>query len=266
MSNTAPTNRSNQHLQSRGSLGTGAGDIATQRGPCGIDYGQASCRKLHVNLFSVLRASPEFSRVFDELKGTGVKIVPNNELSIGASSSRNRGAGTYNPITGTIDLPTKVYASDDEIRSTDALKLIAHELYHAWQFRKLHEVSGGGSDEERAKVIAQSVEKMGRDRFIKSTLKMEYDAERFAMRVVLQALKDDHTGLRLYRSEIGPITPSGFYHWNVDGWWEANESVYRSDAEIEWVQWMYRLAEGDYKADFDKQALKAWLQRNPTIR
>lgn len=266
MSDPPLNRRSTQHLRSRAPLGTGTEDTSTRRGPCGIDGTRVACQDLSANLFAVLLTSPEFSAVFAALKGTGVKIVSNSGLSIDAGGRHNRGAGSYKPITNTIELPIRVYASKDKIKSTSALKLIAHEVYHAWQFRKLHKLSDGGSEEDRAKIMAQSVKKMGREKFIESALRLEKAAEIFAVKIVLKVLKVDHSGLRAYRSAIGPITPSAFFHWDINSWWSANESVYQHDAEIEWVQWMYRHSEGDYKAEFDKSALKKWLQRNPDIR
>lgn len=260
-------NRSGQHLlKSRGPLGLGAGETSTRRGPCGIDDSRVSCKTVSVNLFAVLNRSPEFLAILNALKGTGVKIVSNSKLSIGARARGNRGAGSYNPITGTIELPAGVYTGEANSRMADVLTLIAHEVYHAWQFRKLHKLSSGGGAEERAKIIAQTVKKMGRDKFIESALRLEKAAEKFAVKIVMQVLGEDHPGLHLYRSEIAPITPVEFYNWKIDSWWDANESVYRDDAEIEWVQWMYRLSEGDYKPEFDKIALKKWLQSNPDIR
>ena len=257
--------RGGQQFKSRGPLGTGVGKKPLRR-PCGIDDPHSGCQAVTENLFDVLRRSPEFSAVFDKLKGTGVKITHSNQVSAGPQGGRYRPAGSYDPIKGTIELPTKVYTSRDKIKSPKLLALIAHEVYHAYQFRKLHELASDGTAEERAKIIARSVEKMGRDRFVKNALRLEKAAESFAQKVVLKVLGKEHADLRLYREEIGAITPAEFYRWSIDSWWDANEDTYRRDAEIEYVQWTYRLSEGDYAAEFDKEALKEWLQKNPDVK
>ena len=269
MSDQLLSNHSSQHLKSWGPLGVGTGDTTIRQGPCGIDDNRTSCQNLSVNLFAMLLKSPEFAEIFDALKGTGVKIVSSSKLSINPLGRREHGAGSYNPITGIIELPTEVYTSahDNKIKSTKILELIAHEIHHAWWFRKLYQFSSGGSDEARAKILAQSIKKMGREKFIESTLHLEKAAEIFAVKVVLEIFKNGHSGFRIYQEEISPDITIGSYHsFHINSWWIANESLYREDAEIEWVRWMYRLSEGDYKAEIDKDALKKWLHHNPDIR
>ena len=115
-----------QHPRSRLPLGAGKVGIPSKRGPCGIDDDRAVCRNLSVNLFSILLTSPQFSAVFEALKGTGVKIIPNNKLTVGRAGRHNRGAGRYDKITNTLELPEKVYASASRIQSDLVLITIAH--------------------------------------------------------------------------------------------------------------------------------------------
>jgi len=259
--------RNKQHLKLKRPQGTDPNPSLQRRGPCGIDDEREKCHGVQINLISVLRSSPAFETVYKELKGTGVRIRPNKKLSIRPTASADaRGAGNYNPITGIIELPVSIYTSQRPVRSSSALKLIAHELYHAWQFRKLHKISSGGGPQERAEIIARSVHKMGRDKYIKSWLNMEKKAERFGIKVALQALKNDHSLLRIYRKSIGPITKSEFAKWSFSTWWHSNEPLYQRNAEISYVQWTYRYAESDYAPEFNKEALKAWLKRNPKLR
>lgn len=260
--------RNTQNLGSRRPVDVHAGASPASRGPCGLDDERAGCRQVVVNLFSVLLESDEFKQVWEEIVTTEVKIIRNDDLPLlkSLAGGREKPGGLYDPITGTIELPADVYASKSEVRTVKALRLIAHEIYHAWQYRKLHELSAGGGAKERARIIAESVKDMGRKRFISKSMDMEKAAEEFAVRTVLSVLKHDHSGYSLYREVIGSGTPKDYYEWEIGDWWYANESIYEEEAEIEWVQWTYRYAEKDYDPEFDKDNFKKWLERNPGVK
>lgn len=255
--------------------GVGSGTLSTsgksgtkRRAPCGITDNRDSCRQLSSNLFTVLLQSKQFKRIYNKIKIFGVTITVNPTLSLKVSAGSNSPpAGEYDLIRATITVPTTVYRNKKHIKSVNMLTVIAHEFYHAYQFEDILKLSKCKSPQERAKLYAEYVKKIGRDKFIKINLKREKDAEKFAQGVVLQALKEKHSGLITYREMFGPkVSTKKYYNFIISTWWYANEGKYKDDAEVEWVQWTYRYEKKDYEPEFNKKEMLKWLKQHPEVK
>ena len=241
---------------------------SVRRGPCGISDNRESCRQVSSNLFTILLQSERFKIVYDKIKNLGVTFIVDPKLSLKASARLNSpSAGRYDLITNTIAVPPEVYNSKIQIKSVNMLTTIAHEAYHAHQFENLFPLSQCKSPQERAKRYAEYAKKIGRDQFVKNNFEIEKSAEKFAQYVVLEALKNDHSGLKTYRQVLGlNASPENYYNFIIGTWESANEGWYNDEAEIEWVQWIYRYEKKDYEPEFNKAEMLKWLQQHPEVK
>jgi hypothetical protein len=206
-----------------------------------VDY-QDKPIGLNQNLFAVLMRSKEFKAMFEEVRALGLQIVPGKGLS---SRGTRKPGGSYDPYSNTLELPTDVLHRKVIIRDVDILETIAHEARHAYQHRSILRKSQelGGGEEVRTKLIDEAMSEMGREEFIRQQFLLEEEAQSFAIRIVLQVLRESHPKFQSFRREIQRgASPKQYHKFMLSTWWNANRDKYEAGAKYKWNKHLERIA------------------------
>lgn len=212
-------------------------------GPCDISTlkPKAGCQVVLYNLFSYLQKDTNFKKMFTVLKANGLIIEKSKKVSLSHGLvAPGKPAGTYDAVTNTLSLPANVFGSHNVITAHKKLELIAHETRHAYQFRTIiaKAKAAGGTNAIRKKMLAEAFMKMGRDKFIKESLRTEKSAEYYALTVVMRLLGKKHSGLPIYRKVVKyKATPKQYVDFMYNQWWYANGDTYKRQAASAWLYW-----------------------------
>jgi len=191
------------------------------------------------NLFSVLKRSKDFSAVYEEMSALGMKVRVGKALS---SRRTTRPGGSYDFYTNTFELPADALSRRGPISDVATLETIGHEVRHAHQHRSLLKRSNerGGTEAVRLELMDEAMGRMGKGKFLESFLEMEKQAERFGIRVTLEALGKAHTGFVVFREMFPGTSPRAFVDWKVETWWLANSNLYVSQSKYLWDEYAER--------------------------